>query len=270
MGNAVSALGDAVVDAALWATAPAPSPSASDSSATCHDVLDVLDVLDILVHRARLPPELAVDILDLAEYWPCVTRSWTGDMVVSAGMHGRRTVQTRLVSPPLPNIPGAPTQLVRRVSVWTDSRDQGFSSFPQHHRTRDASSSWFELVLLRAVPPGSSHPALPPVLGLENLAQRGDPAASVPAGTAYAPHRTVRLHSNLHSTAEFVPFTTVLSLDGPRACTATPASCTAEEARELLHEARAGDRFAVRACAQYPQWINRVRACAIKVEFAAV
>ncbi|BGP40299.1 hypothetical protein JCM10449v2_004258 [Rhodotorula kratochvilovae] len=269
MGNAVSAVGVAVVDAALWATAPSSASSGSrgagDFSPTYDDVLKVLDIFG---QQARLPAELALQIVELAEYWPSVTRSWTGDTVVSAGMHGRRTVQTRLVTPPLPDIPGAPAVLVRRVSVWTDSRDQGFSSFPQHHRTREASSSWFELVLLRAVPPGSTHPALPPVLGMENLPQRGDPPTVAP-GTAYAPHRTLRLHSNLHSTADFVPFTSMLALER-NGCTATPGGCTADEARELLREARAGDRFAVRACAQYPQWVNRVRACAIKVEIAAL
>ncbi|BGP48406.1 hypothetical protein JCM10450v2_004279 [Rhodotorula kratochvilovae] len=245
MGNAVSAVGDAVVDAALWATAPSSASSGSrgagDFSPTYDDVLKVLDIFG---QQARLPAELALQIVELA------------------------TVQTRLVTPPLPDIPGAPAVLVRRVSVWTDSRDQGFSSFPQHHRTREASSSWFELVLLRAVPPGSTHPALPPVLGMENLPQRGDPPTVAP-GTAYAPHRTLRLHSNLHSTADFVPFTSMLALER-NGCTATPGGCTADEARELLREARAGDRFAVRACAQYPQWVNRVRACAIKVEIAAL
>ncbi|TNY24643.1 hypothetical protein DMC30DRAFT_684 [Rhodotorula diobovata] len=293
MGNTVSSVGDAVVGAAMWATTPSAAASTgrrrrrSDAPLEYDDVLEVLDVLS-----QRLPTELALHVIEAAEFWPSVAQSWTGDLTVSAGPQGRRTARTCVVTPPLPSVEGAPEQLVRRVSVWTDSRDQGYSSFPQHHGTRDASSSWFELVLLRpSPPPPPSDPSssLPPEFLIAHdpapapataTSHESYPLDTSPSGAALSPVLSVRLHSNLHSTPTFVPFTTVLSLSRPRSPAPgaagsivdppTPACCTADEATRLLEAARAGDRFAVRACAQYPMWVNRVRGCAVKVEVAVL
>ncbi|KPV74930.1 uncharacterized protein RHOBADRAFT_53855 [Rhodotorula graminis WP1] len=283
MGSAVSSVGDAVVSAATWATAPAStdssaSPRRTDSSLDHADVLDVLDILS-----QRIPTELALAVVEAAELWPAYAQAWTGDVTVSAGPQGRRTARTCVVSPPLPLIEGAPEQLVRRVSVWTDSRDQGYSSFPQHHGTREASSSWFELVLLRPVPPPASPSTTSPTAS-PPLRERSPPHDPAPddrdlvvllSGLSLAPVLAVRIHSNLHSTPSFVPFTTVLSRWPPAApgheCDPpTPASCGADEVESVLAAARAGDRFAVRACAQYPMWVNRVRGAAVKVEVAAL
>ncbi|GAA5895260.1 hypothetical protein JCM8208_005954 [Rhodotorula glutinis] len=281
MGSAVSSVGDAVVGAAVWATTQASTDSTarrrrSDSPL---DHTDVLEVLDILSHR--IPPELALAVVEAAELWPAYAQAWTGDVAVSAGPQGTRTARTCVVSPPLPLVDGAPEQLVRRVSVWTDSRDQGYSSFPQHHGTREASSSWFELVLLRPVPPPAS-PSPPPPRERDpphepapDERDRDRDLVVLPSGLSLAPVLAARLHSNVHSTPSFVPFTTVLSRSPPAApgheCDPpTPASCGADRVERLLGAARAGDRFAVRACAQYPMWVNRVRGAAVKVEVAAL
>lgn len=335
MGSAVSSVGDAVVSAATWATAPSSSsnPSAQRRRAAHDSPLDHADVLEVLdILSKRIPPELALDVVEAAcvslplarshsprsrrsrslslslprsELWPAFAQVWTGDVTVSAGPQGRRTARTCVVSPPLPLVEGAPEQLVRRVSVWTDARDQGapfssallrlargeadvskhagYSSFPQHHGTREASSSWFELVLLRPVPRPASPPTASPAASPPPHARAPppDPAPDdrdlvvLPSGLSLAPVLAARLHSNLHSTPSFAPFTTVLSRSPPAAPGAecdpeTPACCGADEVERLLGAARAGDRFAVRACAQYPMWVNRVRGAAVKVEVAAL
>ncbi|GAA5833489.1 hypothetical protein JCM9279_001541 [Rhodotorula babjevae] len=288
MGSAVSSVGEAVVSAATWATTSTSGDSSARARRTARDSPldhdDVLEVLDIL--SQRIPPELALDVVEAAELWPAFAQVWTGDVTVSAGPQGRRTARTCVVSPPLPLVEGAPEQLVRRVSVWTDSRDQGYSSFPQHHGTREASSSWFELVLLRPLPPPASaptssastvsspsHEAPPPPPHEPAPADRD--LVVLPSGLSLALVLAARLHSNLHSTPSFAPFTTVLSRSPPAApnteCSPeTPACCGADEVERLLGAARAGDRFAVRACAQYPMWVNRLRGAAVKVEVAAL
>lgn len=59
------------------------------------------------------------------EYYPAITAQWTGNKVASAGPRGDLARATVLVTPPLPTIHAAPEHYVKRVSVWTDSRDQG-------------------------------------------------------------------------------------------------------------------------------------------------
>lgn len=126
------------------------SRRASPAGAAAPSYTDVLDVLEIL-QQLHLPVELAIEILDAAfvpplsssllgtgplrkkkryhhvhrEYYPAITAQWTGNKVASAGPRGDLARVTVLVTPPLPSIHAAPEHYVKRVSVWTDSRDQG-------------------------------------------------------------------------------------------------------------------------------------------------
>lgn len=151
MGALSSRIAAPVQAATEWAVAAATAPRTAQGDFS-PDYADVHEVLRILQQDLDLPAELAVDILEAAcaslllvafpragplwsdafapsccdsEYWPSLSKAWTGDQIVAAGPQGHLSAQTLVVTPPLPALPGAPEHFLRRVSVWTDSKDQG-------------------------------------------------------------------------------------------------------------------------------------------------
>ncbi|KAK4056759.1 hypothetical protein OIO90_002311 [Microbotryomycetes sp. JL221] len=106
----------------------------------------IQQILNIL--QTRLPTEVALNIIDLAELWPKDTFASQEKIHVHAGLSGDLKSRAVLLSPPLR--PGATETPVRRLIVTITSRDQGFSSFLQFHGTRQNSSSWFELAIVRS------------------------------------------------------------------------------------------------------------------------
>ncbi|GAA5984266.1 hypothetical protein JCM10908_006116 [Rhodotorula pacifica] len=278
------------------------SRHASPAGGAAPSYTDVLEVLEIL-QQLNLPVELAIDILDAAfvissglcyhfaccetlendvapsylatfailpysnrEYYPAITAQWTGNQVASAGPRGNLVRATVLVTPQLPDVPGAPEHYVKRVAVWTDSRDQGFSSFAQFRGTRKGSSSWFDLVLLR-----------PSELAPDSAA--GSPAderSSAPSEPheAHQPVASIRLHCNIHASHIFSQYISTLPRRTPTAAddgvSADPEEEQEDDGAAFLAQLRPGDRLAVVACAQYPMWVNAVRGCAIKVEMKVI
>ena len=97
---------------------------------------------DIALARSLLPlpPELAIQILDFAGYWALsrVTRREPD------AAHFKHSNMRFLQSSP---IQGGELHPLRRLIITTDSKDQGWSSYPQFHGTRDGSWTWFELTL---------------------------------------------------------------------------------------------------------------------------
>jgi len=85
-----------------------------------------------------LPPEPVTKILDLAEYWAYsqATRPDWADFTHANVRY--------LESPP---IRGEFLHPLRRLVITTDSRDQGWSSYPETQGTREGSWTWFELTL---------------------------------------------------------------------------------------------------------------------------
>ncbi|GAA5858097.1 hypothetical protein JCM1840_001040 [Sporobolomyces johnsonii] len=232
---------------------------------------DVHEMLSVLQEDGGLPTELAIQILNLAEYWPTITARSTRQLFIRAGWQGERQSQQVLGSEPIPAYSRAPEHPVRRVRVLTDSKDQGFSSFPQYHNTREGSSSWFEAALLRPdppTPPSSPRPTNPissrtPCSAMPgsfpSLSSSSDtpPPPPTPPPPASRPLRLVhreRLHSNLHAHRAFAPFETVLE----------------RGASPLVDLAQAGDRVVVFALAEYPAWLNKVRECRVAIEVAAM
>ena len=86
-----------------------------------------------------LPPELVTQILDLAEYWAYFQRKRS-----DAGQF--RNANERYIQS-VPILGGDFVRPLRRLVVTTDSRDQGWSSYPEDHGTRQNSWTWFELTL---------------------------------------------------------------------------------------------------------------------------
>ena len=86
-----------------------------------------------------LPPELITQILDLAEYW-----AYSQTICLDQGRFHNANVRY-LRSNPIQG--GEFTHPLRRVVVTTDSKDQGWSSYPDTHGTHEGSWTWFELTL---------------------------------------------------------------------------------------------------------------------------
>ena len=102
----------------------------------------------------------------------------------------------------------------------------GFSSFPEHYGTREGSSSWFDVLLLR-------------------------PSPSLPDGHTAPPQVVARAEvlRNLHGGREFTSALTVYRAGDP-----------------IVDEARRGDYLVLVALAQYPAWSNTYKECSITVE----
>ncbi|KAI5475655.1 hypothetical protein MNV49_001072 [Pseudohyphozyma bogoriensis] len=118
---------------------------------------DIRLALRLITKATALPPELGLLILDYAEYWTVTQEgkspsSWR----VSAGPTGQKSCAVVLVMEL--EAETFRENLARKIRIVTNSRDQGFSSFPQHHGTREASSSWFELLVLRPWTEDSTYP----------------------------------------------------------------------------------------------------------------
>ncbi|KAJ8294055.1 hypothetical protein OF846_002636 [Rhodotorula toruloides] len=247
---------------------PSPSSPSSRLSPTYNDVLEVLDVLQNDLH---LPPELAVQIIDAAEYYPSFVSSWEGDVTVSAGPAGHRQNIDLLQTPPIPAFPGAAEHAVRRIRVTTVSRDQGFTSFSQYRGTREASSSWFELEIrrprARRSPPDERSTSAAPSNQQSSASTPLPDSVSPTANPATQPDHpyetisTLRLHSNIHGHYAFTTHSLTLS-DLP----SSPDRAAAAFVRRI----REGDRLVVVACAMYPLWENVVRGCAVEVEMMVV
>jgi len=86
-----------------------------------------------------LPTELVTQILDLAEYWVFL------QSIRLDSTHFSNADVRYLQSAPIQG--GEFTHPLRRLVVTTDSRDQGWSSYPETQGTREGSWTWFELTL---------------------------------------------------------------------------------------------------------------------------
>ncbi|SCV71993.1 BQ2448_4687 [Microbotryum intermedium] len=191
-----------------------------------------------------LPRELALYIVDLAEYWPLQVSQTQAHVIVRASS-ARLASASVLISSPIPAVPSQ--HPVRRIRITTESRDQGFSSFPELHGTREGSSSWFELALIRpnSATPSSDAPERftpPPITG--------------PSSCPSQPYGIVtshRIHYNIHASRTFESHMETL-----------------ETGLDIVDQARAGDRLVLYACAQYPAWTNECRMARITVNYSAL
>lgn len=96
---------------------------------------------DIALVRSMfpLPPELVTEILDLAKYW-VYSRS------ISSKSHSFENANVRYLRSG--RIQGGEfLHPLRRVVITTESKDQGWSSYPEDRGTRNNSWTWFELTL---------------------------------------------------------------------------------------------------------------------------
>lgn len=106
------------------------------------DSRDGFEALRIL--QKKLPAELALQILDYAQYWVIsqVSRAQT----ISYQEHDCRDRAPYLVSDP---IQGGRSP-VREIQIEIWSHDQGWSSFTEDHGTYRNSWTWFEMGIIKA------------------------------------------------------------------------------------------------------------------------
>jgi hypothetical protein len=111
---------------------------------------DIIQVFLIIQRCAReaLTRNIIMKILDCVRYWLLARVSREDHMSIDEEGCVKRTPY--LVSKP---INGAGSR-IREIHVSILSHDQGFSSYPVHHGTFEASWTWFDLGIER--PPGSN------------------------------------------------------------------------------------------------------------------
>ncbi|GAA5893704.1 uncharacterized protein JCM6883_003610 [Sporobolomyces salmoneus] len=237
-------------------------------------VRDTRYVAALLVRAKKVPVELVIDILELADYTAKMTTSSARQYNVQAGWSGNRQSVAILQTRPIPSIPDVSDEnAIRGIRVYTDAHDQGFSSFPEHHNTREASSSWFELALVRSplLPVGPStatdsqnEDSMPGTLPTSD-----DPPRPLTAQTNRLPVwqtvSRIRLYSNLHAVREFNSYSITLE---KRQRGRSEGDETEQD--EFMRLVRPGDRLVLYAMAQYPAWSNTVRECRIEVEMKSL
>ncbi|GAA5948020.1 hypothetical protein JCM3765_007074 [Sporobolomyces pararoseus] len=258
-------------------------------------------VAALLVRGKRVPVELAIEILKLAEYTPKMTTISTRPVNVQAGWSGNRQSIAILQTPAIPSIPDVEDDVaVERIRIYTESHDQGFSSFPEFHNTREASSSWFELALVRSSQPPSAPPSTDASASPDTLMPGSLPPTTPddpsPSSRPVAQRQSnslpvletiqrIRLYSNLHANRAFSSHSITLERrdeeppDRARDENDDAVEVELEQQEkddekrkqnEFIKLVRPGDRLVLYAMAQYPAWSNVVRECRIDVEMKAL
>jgi hypothetical protein len=125
------------------------------SRPTRFDIAAVLHLLSsptspLLGHLPLLPPELALDIIDLAQYWKTLHVSLGPDAETSVSAHEGSRVLLR--TPPIPTSKDGRGGRIRRVDFRTVSHDQGWSSYQDLQGTYDGSYTWFEAAFISSRP----------------------------------------------------------------------------------------------------------------------
>ncbi|KAJ5906812.1 uncharacterized protein N7473_003728 [Penicillium subrubescens] len=106
------------------------------------DSEDGFEALRIL--QKKLPAELALQILDCAQYW--VLSQVSMERAISYQEHDCRDRAPYLVSDPIQG--GRSPVREIRIDIW--SHDQGWSSYTEDHGTYRNSWTWFEMGIIRA------------------------------------------------------------------------------------------------------------------------
>ena len=190
--------------------------------------------------RKALPAELILQILEHPTRWVCTYATAFPDpeapesraIRVPAGFDNRQAnIQVVLSTEPL-----APAEIGRlRSVVFTfTSKDQGWSSYPDHHGTYENTWSWFEAGLR------------PQTRGGHGTTARGEGGDE--RGEEVGRYERFHLQRNRHAGREQESYRIELGLDSP-----------------LLRRMEAGDVIDLLACAQCAGWENQVFEASIEI-----
>ncbi|KAJ7738133.1 hypothetical protein B0H16DRAFT_1570925 [Mycena metata] len=245
-----------------------PEPSASA------DVLAARDALMCL-----LPLELVYIVLNLAEYWVPDTSVCSVFRAVSAsGSPDNNASLCYLVtasiwdSQPDEDEDGEGVRLkLVCVQFKLLSHDQGWAG-EVHLQSTYGGHTWFEAAILR--PDRSANPTLRSWLagalrGPTRMEPSGgyDPALEVPTGSDSddgAENTRWELQRNFCASRHPYSHTVTWTAEGSTTGTAHGAG----DGMGFVERLRAGDRIAVVARAQYPQWCNKVEQVEVTVHYA--
>ena len=209
---------------------PTPRPwTVHDANAALHECLSTSTL-----NRPALPNEIILQILDHPSRWvqaQCVNLRTIAEheplrCSSDGGQEGKWQI---LVTDPLSAYVVA---RLRAVVYSFHSQDQGWSSFPQHHGTYEATWTWFEASLTRFEDPDVQGEILEGQKALRMEKEQ----------TRY------ELRRNRHAGRDPENYTIELVKE-----------------HELLKLVQNGDRFALWACAAFPGWVNRVHQARIEL-----
>ncbi|KAG6910348.1 hypothetical protein DXG01_011417 [Tephrocybe rancida] len=109
---------------------------------------DVFSAQGILLHF--VPLELADVILNMAQYWPCVSAMSDRLLLVPANHETQNNAAAYyLVTPPVPSYQHLEIQMVK---FSLSSCDQGWGGDANHYGTYNGSFTWFEAGIIRGAP----------------------------------------------------------------------------------------------------------------------
>lgn len=221
--------------------------------------------------RQKVPPELAVQILDFAEYWLKISTVMGEDAVVPDmswfPFHYRDDSLTGisyLCSRPIgedPHETNGPGLVglhpARKVVFTVTSKDQGWSSFSQHHGTEEGSYTWFEAC-------ARDHTLVDHHRGRAGWIRRLDRAEEMLVSGRHIeprplPARGRELFRNIHAGRHWRTKTIQWGVHDDE-----------KDVREWVDNIKNGQLIELTAWAQYPGWENHVKSAQIDVYLAAV
>ncbi|KAF2498268.1 hypothetical protein BU16DRAFT_615332 [Lophium mytilinum] len=223
---------------------------------------DTILVRSYLVHL-KLPTELALTIIDYAQYYPIVRGHRDEELkVVASNYKGNSAAALYVVSEPIPAIENGERIKRKTVKFKVRSRDQGWGGEHGCPGTYNGSFTWFEASILR--PSGSAKVTFIPLNMIisprptSSSLERYHVSLAAPSNTPNDPvwhiqrnmcaspqERTYEVEWRDGSTFDPLPG----SGDGQGFC-------------ETLQP---GDRIAIWARALYPGWENHVKEVGVEV-----
>ena len=185
-------------------------------------------------HRPALPNEIILQILDHPSRWVQVhsvkLRAVAAHEPLICRSNGPQKGDWQiLVTDP---VSGRTKNRIRKLVYSFRSRDQGWSDYPQHHRTYEGSWTWFEAGLTRFQDKNAQG---------EELRRQRDLRAE-------KERDRYELHRNRHAGLNPEGYLIELGTE-----------------HDLLKRVEDGDRFALWARAVFPGWENRVHNARIEI-----
>ena len=185
-------------------------------------------------HRRALPDEIILQMLDHPSRWIQVhsvefkAMAWQEPLSCRSNGPQEGDWQILVTHP----VSGQTIKKLRKVVYFFRSQDQGWSSYPEHHGTYEASWTWFEAGLARYADRNTQG---------EELERQNDLREE-------EEQDRFELHRNRHGGRD--PENYVIELGTEH---------------DLLKRVEEGDRFALRARAAFPGWMNQVHEARIEI-----
>lgn len=225
---------------------------------------DTLLVRSFLM-QLKLPTELALAIIDFADYYPVVRGHEATELHVAASTHRlNSTAVLYAVTDPIPEDTNGARVRVKNVSFELRSHDQGWGGERGCRGTYSGSYTWFEACILRPIPSLYTDPLrLPYTFNPQPTAVCLKPVGYmlVPCSTS-GREETVVWHIQSNVCADSREMVHRVEWRPGEVQDILPGRGIGKAFVEKL---RPGDRVGVWARALYPGWVNHVKEVSIEV-----